>query len=50
VHVWSVNGQYVQLLIPFHTHDYAPENVAMNKQRTMLYVAEDGVKVFAVQN
>jgi hypothetical protein len=49
VHVWSVNGQYVQLLIPFHTHDYAPENLAMNKQRSMLYVAEDGVKVFAVQ-
>jgi dipeptidyl aminopeptidase/acylaminoacyl peptidase len=50
VHVWSEDGKYVRLKISLYTYGYHLQNVAMNKQSTMLYVAEDGVKVFALQN
>jgi hypothetical protein len=50
VHVWSVNGQYVQkLLSPLHLL-HRPRNVALNKQRTLLFVSAESFwpSVFAL--
>jgi hypothetical protein len=48
VHVWSVDGKYVRQLISLNSYSFSIQNVAMNKQHTMLYVAGDGVKVLVV--
>jgi hypothetical protein len=40
VHVWSVNGQYVRQLVSPQDLNYSPENLALNRQRSVLYVAE----------
>jgi hypothetical protein len=48
VHVWSVDSRYVRQRISLV--ERSVQNVAMNKQHTMLYVAGDGVIVLAVKN
>lgn len=50
VHVWSVNGQYVRQLLSSQDLKFRPENVALNKQLTKLYVAVAlGINVFVLQ-
>jgi hypothetical protein len=39
VHVWSVNGRYVRQLLSSQNLTSMPRNVALNEQRTLLYVS-----------
>jgi hypothetical protein len=49
VHVWSVDGRYVRQLLSAQdfTHD-EPRTVAVNKQRTLLYVSATVIRVLAL--